>query len=386
MKKNNKKRKIVFLTGTRADFGKLKPLINIVEKSDFFECFVFVTGMHILSKYGSTLHEIKKQGYKNIFAYNNQKNTAEMDIILANTIKGFSYFIKEIKPDMIILHGDRVEPLAGAIVGTLNNILVSHIEGGEISGTADESMRHAISKLSHLHFVANKEAKKRLIQMGESKEKIFIIGSPDIDIMKSKSLPKIEETKKRYEIPFNEYSIFIYHPVISEIGSLKKDIGKIVTALIKSKKNYVVIYPNNDMGSDIILNEYERLQERNEFRVFPSLRFEHFLSLLKNSKFIIGNSSSGIREAEVYGVSAINIGTRQKNRIKNKNIINVNADKKEILSAINKAQKTKLEIVNNFGTGNSVEKFYKTILDKNFWNTDIQKQFLDLENYYGRRN
>lgn len=375
----NDKKKIVFLTATRADFGKLKPLINIVEKSPFFECFVFVTGMHTLSKYGYTHDEVRKNGYKNVYIYPNQKDTQDMDIILANTISGFSSFTGKIKPDMVIIHGDRVEPLAGAIVSSLNNILISHIEGGEISGTVDESLRHAISKLSHLHFVANNEAKKRLIQMGESATNIFTIGSPDIDIMKSDSLPKIKEVKKRYGIPFKNYSIFIYHPVVGEVRSLKKHIKKIVDALIESKKNYVVIYPNNDTGSGIILNEYKRLRTKKEFKLFPSVRFEYFLTLLKNAQFIIGNSSSGIREAEVYGIPAINIGTRQKNRTKNKDIINVDADKEEIINAINKTKKIKLKATNNFGTGNSVEKFYEIIMSKRFWGTGIQKQFLDLK-------
>ncbi len=172
-------KKIVFLTGTRADFGKLKPLMSVVENSDLFECYVFVTGMHTLSRYGFTFHEIEKQGYKNIFVYMNQTSATEMDIILANTIIGFSNFAKEISPDMIIVHGDRVEALAGAIVGSINNILTAHIEGGELSGTIDELLRHSISKLSHVHFVANEEAKKRLIQMGES-ENCFWIGESQI--------------------------------------------------------------------------------------------------------------------------------------------------------------------------------------------------------------
>lgn len=381
MKENNKKKKrMVFLTATRADFGKLKPLINMVEKSDFFDCFVFVTGMHTLPKYGLTLREVEKQGYKNIYTFVNQGDATDMDIILANTIKGFSEFVKKIKPDIIVLHGDRVEPLAGAVVGSLNNILVAHVEGGELSGTVDELIRHAISKLSHLHFVANKEAQRRLIQMGESSKNIFIIGSPDIDVMKSKDLPTIEETKKRYDIPFEEYSIFIYHPVVGEVKSLRKDIKEIVSGLIESKRNYVVIYPNNDLGTDIILNEYKRLKGKKEFKIFPSLRFEHFLTLLKNTKLIIGNSSCGVRESEVYGIPSINIGTRQKNRTRNKDIINVNANKKEIIKAINKSEKIKPKAINNFGSGNSVEKFYKIILNKKFWNTDIQKQFLDIDN------
>ena len=378
MKKGNKKR-IAFLTATRADFGKLKTLINILGGSDFFECFVFVTGMHTLAKYGSTFKEVEKQGYKNIFIYENQKDTNDMDIILANTIKGFSAFVKEIKPDMIVLHGDRVEPLAGAIVGSLNNILVAHVEGGEISGTVDELIRHAISKLSHLHFVANKDAEKRLIQMGEHHKNVFIIGSPDIDVMKSAKLPQIKEVKERYEIPFNDYSIFIYHPVVGEINLLKKDIKEVLSALIESKKNYVVVYPNNDTGTDIILDEYDRLWRKKEFKIFPSVRFEYFLTLLKNSKFIVGNSSCGIREAEVYGIPAINIGTRQKNRTKSKNVINVGALKKEIIGAIAQVGELKIMPENNFGSGKSAEKFYKIVLQENFWKTNLQKQFLDFK-------
>jgi UDP-N-acetylglucosamine 2-epimerase (hydrolysing) len=371
-------KKIVFLTATRADFGKLKSLIKVIDESKTFECFVFVTGMHTLKKYGSTYDEVKKQRYKNIFVWPNQKDETNMDIILANTIKGFSKYINKIKPDMIVVHGDRVEPLAGAIVGTLNNILVSHVEGGEVSGTVDESMRHAISKLSQLHFTANKEAQRRLIQMGENAKSIFVIGSPDIVIMKSKNLPTIMQVKERYQIPYKKYSIFVYHPVTTEIKSLKRDIQKIVKAVCQSQKNYVFIYPNNDLGNDIILSEYKKLKNKKQIKIFPSLRFEYFLSLLKNAEFIIGNSSSGIREAEFFGVSAINIGTRQQNRTKNKDIINIKADTKEILNAIGEIKENKIKKSSNFGNGKSMEKFYEIISRSSFWKAKIQKQFLDL--------
>jgi len=371
-------RKIVFLTGTRADFGKLKPLINKIEESDLFECYVFVTGMHTLSKYGSTFHEVEKQGYKNIFVYMNQTNTTEMDMILANTIVGFGNFIKEIKPDMIIVHGDRVEAFAGAIVGSFDNILVTHIEGGEISGTIDELIRHAITKLSHIHFVSNKEAEKRLIQMGELKSSIFVIGSPDVDIMYSDNLPSIEETKEHYEIPFDDYSILIYHPVTTELETLGNDINEVVSATLESDRNYVVIYPNNDAGSDIILDELDRFDNNENFKVFPSIRFEHFLTLLKNSDYIIGNSSVGSRISEIYGIPSINIGSRQKNRSKSKNIINVGNKKEEILGGILKAENTKIKPISHFGRGDSAENFYKIITEDDIWQTKIQKQFLDL--------
>ena len=198
-----KTKTIVFLTGTRADFGKLRPLIDKVVDSQNFEYYIFVTGMHTLSKYGSTYYEIQKHGYENFFVFMNQTTSTEMDIVLSNTITGFSNFVKEISPDMIVIHGDRLEALAGAIIGSFNNILVAHIEGGEVSGTIDEPVRHAITKLSHIHFVANEDAKKRLVRMGESEKNTFVIGSPDIEVMKSDKLPSLDTMKNYYDILFD---------------------------------------------------------------------------------------------------------------------------------------------------------------------------------------
>ena len=371
-------KKIVFLTGTRADFGKLKPLINKVDKSNLFECYVFVTGMHMLSKYGNTFVEIKKQNYKNIYLFNNQSNNTDMDQILSNTIVGFANYIKELKPDIIIVHGDRIEALAGAIVGALNNILVGHIEGGEISGTIDELIRHAITKMSHIHFVSNEDAKRRVIQLGEKENSIFIIGSPDIDIMKSKNLPSLDFVKKHYEILSKNYAIFCYHPITTEQEHLKDNIKTVISALIKSNKQYIVIYPNNDPGSDIILNQLKSFEENKNFKIFPSIRFERFLTLLKNANFIIGNSSIGIREAGFYAVPTINIGSRQNNRSKNKKIINVNHDEKEIIKAINIAENMVLEKTNEFGEGNSAKRFFAVITNEKIWKIPKQKQFIDL--------
>ncbi|HSD13283.1 MAG TPA: UDP-N-acetylglucosamine 2-epimerase, partial [Flavobacterium sp.] len=176
-------RKILFLTGTRADFGKIKSLIQILENHHDFEVFVFVTGMHLLKEYGYTLLEIERCGFSNVHTFENHTHETTMDLTLAKTIEGLSSYVKTCEPDMIVIHGDRVEALAGAIVGSLNNILVSHIEGGEVSGTIDEFIRHSTSKMSHVHFVSNQQAKKRLIQMGELSESVFTIGSPDVDIM-----------------------------------------------------------------------------------------------------------------------------------------------------------------------------------------------------------
>jgi len=373
-----KKKKIVFLTGTRADFGKIKSLILGFQKNKKFRVSIFATGMHLLKRYGLTIHEIKKSGIKNIFKFNNQKINERMNSILSNTIKGFDNFIKKKKPDLIIVHGDRLEALAGSTAGMFNNILVAHIEGGELSGTVDDSLRHAISKLSHLHFVSNLSHKKRLIQLGEEKKKIFVIGSPDIDIMKSKNLPSISQVKKMYNIKFNDYSILIFHPVTTEYSKIKKQMEILIKTLKKSKKNYVVINPNNDMGSEFIFKAYSKLKNNKNFKIFESMRFEYFLTLLKKCQFIIGNSSAGIREAPFYGISAINIGTRQNKRITSQLIKNVDFAEKEILNSIRLVlKKKKKKKFNPFGSGKSFSKFIKIISKDSFWKTKIQKSFID---------
>ena len=372
-------RKIVFLTGTRADFGKLASLMDIIESNDSFECHIFVTGMHTLEKYGNTFDEVQKKGYKNITIFENQTNTILQDIILANTVIGFSEYVKKISPDMIIVHGDRIEALAGAIVGSFNNILVSHIEGGEISGTVDELIRHAVSKLSHIHFTANDEAKERLIQLGEAKDSIFTIGSPDIEIMTSVELPTIEAVLKYYEIPFRDFGVLIFHPITTELDTLKDQIDQIVSSLIDSNKNFIVNYPNNDNGTDIIIKKIHELENNKNFRIFPSIRFLYFLTILKHAKFILGNSSAAVREAEIFGTPAINIGSRQKNRSRNKEIINVEPKKDLILNAIQNIENIRFDEKSFFGyVENTTEKFLNVLQNPLVWKISIQKQFIDI--------
>ena len=373
-------KRILFISGTRADYGKIKSLIKILNDNPNFEVFIFASGMHMLSDYGFTYKEIEKDGFPYIYPFINQKNNTTMDIALSNTISGLSYYVGETNPDAIVVHGDRLEALAGAIVGAFNNIRVLHVEGGEVSGTIDESIRHAITKFSHFHFVANEEAKKRIIQLGEPKENIFVFGSPDIDIMYSDNLPSIYEVKKHYEIPFEEYNILMYHPVTTEVNKLEKNIRFVVDAVIKSKDKYVVIYPNNDEGSDIILKEYDKLVENDNFRLFPSMRFEYFLSLLKSAKCMVGNSSSGIRETSIYSIPTVDIGSRQSGRYNIKtsnNIIHVN-ENEDIVDAINNAKKIRVKSSSKFGEGESDKLFCKILLDSFIWESNIQKQFIDI--------
>lgn len=378
---------ILFLTGTRADFGKLKPLIQKVGDSRLFEYSLFVTGMHTLSRYGYTVDEVYKsleehrlsQGFRSVHTFMNQVHGDSMERILANTIDGFSRYVQEFKPDMIVVHGDRVETLAGAIVGALRNILVAHIEGGEISGTIDEVIRHAVTKMAHIHFVSNTESANRLKQLGESSQSIFVIGSPDIDVMLSPNLPSLEMAKKYYKIPFEEYGIVLFHPVTTDLKGTANAVQAMGSALLSSKYNFLVIYPNNDEGSELIFSAYNKIKCNSRFVIFPSLRLEYFLTLLKNGMFIIGNSSAGIREAPVYGIYSINIRGRQKNRFNYNSILNVDGNEESIKNAISGIKgMPKCKPSYNFGKGNSANLFLNALENQNLWQIPKQKQFVDI--------
>ena len=373
----NKKR-LLFLSGTRADFGKLKSLMSICENSDMYDVLIFATGMHMHHQYGYTVNEIEKSGFRHIYKFINYTSESSMDLTMAKTIEGLSAYVREEKPDLIVVHGDRVEALAGAIVGALNNILVAHIEGGEVSGTIDELIRHSVSKMSHIHFVSNDSAKRRLIQMGECEDFIFIIGSPDIDVMFSHDLPTLGQVKKYYDITFEEYAIVMFHPVTTEEHLMIDASNQLVESLIQSNKNYVIIFPNNDLGSRHIIYTYEKLKHNDKFKIFPSLRFEYFLVLLKNSLFLLGNSSAGIREAPHYGIPSINIGTRQLNRALNAEIINTSYHSTDILRGIQMAlDNGPYEGKHLFGKGESDKLFLKALNTAQLWNIPKQKVFKD---------
>ena len=385
------KKKIVFLTGTRADYGKIKSLIKSIYNNRKYKIYILVTGMHLSKKYGSTFEEIQKDFPKiklNKFA--NMKEKDSMDLTLSKTINFINKIFFKIKPDLIMLHGDRLETLAAAIVGNFNKFLVAHIEGGEISGAIDESIRHAVSKLSNIHLVSNQSAKRNLIQMGEFKKNIYVMGSPEVDIMISKKLPSLNMVKKRYAIEFKKYSIFCLHSDTNENRKqTDKNINNCILALKKTNHNYVVIYPNNDINSDVILSKLLKLKKHKNFKIFPSMRFEYFLSLLKNSSYIIGNSSTVVRETPVYGIPSINLGYRQKNRGISNNIISCKIKQRSIFTMIKRLSTINRRKQMIFGDGNSSKKFVKILDRKYFWETSKIKSFNKLnfnENHPFTRN
>jgi len=378
------RRRVVFLSGTRADFGKIKSLIRVLEDDPGFEPHVFATGMHMEPRYGFTVREIEKCGFGHVYRYINQAGAGGgMDRSLANTVLGFSDYVRLVAPDLVVVHGDRSEALAGALVGSLNNVRVAHVEGGEVSGTIDELIRHAVTKMSHLHFVSNEAARRRLVQLGEDPASIWVIGSPDVDVMNSDDLPALDEVRRHYEIPFDRYGILAWHPVTTEpVVDVQTQTRALVDAVKASGRSFVVVYPNSDQGSETILAEYEReLADDPRFRLFPSIRFEAMLVLLEHADFVLGNSSMGIREAPYYGVPTIDVGTRQDGRSANADLIRVPAETPRILDALRRAdaRRPDLRPRREWGDGRSHEAFLEVLRSPAVWSVPVQKRFRDLE-------
>ena len=376
---------VAFLTGTRADYGKIKPLITALGETGLFKIEILVTGMHLLPQYGSTVGQVIEDNLGEVHFLPNQVGEQSMENALARTIEQLSNFVAEHRLDLIVVHGDRIEALAGSIVGALRNIPTAHIEGGEVSGTVDGLIRHSVSKLAHLHFVSNESARERLHQLGESPDMIFVIGSPDIDVMLSKTLPDISEVKRKYEIPFSEYSIVIFHPVTTEYEIIHSQIEALIQSLQRDTANYIVIKPNNDHGSEIIQRKLANLKGE-RFLHIPSMRFEYFLTLLKESDIIIGNSSAGVREAPCYGVPTVNIGSRQKNRATGPQIVNVDPISTEIARGIQLAMSLPKESTFDFGVGHAAKNFVKILTSEQTWPIETDKIFVDIKNNDARAN
>ena len=244
-------RYILFVTGTRADFGKLEPLAVAARDAGFTVAF-FVTGMHMLQSYGLTKLEVHRMAGVTVHEFLNQRPGDPQDMILAKTVIGFSDFVQEHRPDLVVIHGDRVEALATALVCATNYIRCAHVEGGEVSGTIDEIYRHCNSKLASHHFVSSDDAARRVMSLGEQASHIHAIGSPELDFHAGPSGVTIAQVKDRYALPFADYGICVFHPVTSEAASMGAQAQGLFAALAASGRNFVVIAPNNDPGSAAI--------------------------------------------------------------------------------------------------------------------------------------
>ena len=367
---------ILFVTGTRADFGKLEPLA-VAARDAGHQIGFWVTGMHMLDRYGLTKKEVARTSGVSVHEYLNQRPGDPQDHVLAKTVTGFSDFVAEHRPDLVVIHGDRIEALACALVAATNYIRSAHIEGGEVSGTIDEIFRHCNSKLASHHFVSSEDAKRRVMAMGEPSDEIYVIGSPELDFHSGPSGVTIDEVRDRYDLPAGEFGIVVFHPVTSEADTMGQQARDLFGALNASGKTFVVIAPNNDPGSEDIFTVLNDLPKE-RFRILPSMRFAHFSELMKNAAVMVGNSSAGVREAPFLGTPSLDVGTRQTNRAEAPSLHALSAADADGITAFLGTQWGKRYPRHDaFGQGDAAARFTDIVSDNAFWQGGLQKRFHD---------
>ncbi len=383
------KRKICVITGSRSEYGLLKNLIREIKKEKNFKLNLVATGMHLSKKHGSTYKEIMADGFKINHKINlNIKKDSKFEISqsLSTGIKNFTKILSLVKPDLIIFLGDRHEILPVAMVGLIFNIPLAHISGGEITeGAIDNQIRHCLTKLSHFHFVANSRYRKRIIQMGEVPKNVFVTGGLGVDAIKSIKLLDKKELEKKLNFKIKKNNIMVtYHPVTLEDGSTSKHFRQILLA-IKEIKNTSIIFtmPNNDPEYSVVFKMVKNFVKKNKnSKYFVNLGHLKYFSCLKYSKYVLGNSSSAIHEVPTFKIPSINVGDRQKGRIKSVSTIDCKPKKNSILKAFVKAdllykQKKLVNCKNPYGDPGSSKKIVKILKNLSFDNI-IKKKFFDI--------
>ena len=380
------KRKIAITTGSRSEYGLLRPVIQAISKSQKLKPYLIVAGMHLAGKkFGSTIQEIKKDNfkiYKTVRMQPENDSNYAMAKSLGRGVISFSNIFQNLKPDINLVLGDRTEMLASAIAAYHMNIPNAHIHGGDKSqGGLDEYTRHAITKMSNIHFTATKESFNRIKKMGENPKYIFLTGSPSIDEIAKKKFTSKNELAKKYKINFSgKEIILLQHPVTTQTDLSIKQIQNILKAISSLKTTTIAIAPNYDAGYKKILEYLISHSKKYSFiHMYRNLPRSDYLGMLKNCGVLVGNSSSGIIEASYFEIPVVNIGIRQKGRETAKSVINVQVERsdyiqKAIIQALKRKKQHKIKKVSTYGSGLASMKIVKILekikLDKKL----IQKQ------------
>lgn len=341
--------------------------------------------MHFRDHSGLTWHHVKAECEEHGWEYydwyidDNSYATKSADVL-----RGVRNYLRQRDIDLLVVHGDRAEALGAAMIA-LDGYRVAHVEGGEITSTADEITRHAITKLAHMHLVSSKIAARRVMQMGESAESVEVIGSPDIDILLDQDVrPNITQVWNRYPDlkgidPKMGYGVVLYHPVSFLTNAKQGKDAKAVGDALLPPKQWVVIGTNDDPGWEAVNAQLcNRVSRKKGCCYLPSMRFEYFVSLLEAASVLVGNSSCGIMEAPVLGVPTINVGPRQDGRAADfniKSVKDVDADSSEIVHAIDTYWGRRYERDTSFGDGDSAYRFAQVLVDDKTWSLPLQKQF-----------
>ena len=364
------KRKITYITGTRADYGLMRSVLCQIHNHESLSLDIIVTGMHLMDEFGMTVDEIKKDGFNyHLVDVRYDDDTKEsMALFIGEFVQRLTPLIRTINPDFILLLGDRGEMLAGAIVGAYLSIPVAHIHGGDISSTIDDSTRHAITKFAHIHFTGTEKSAERIIKMGEEPSRVHVVGNPSLDqILHTKLLEPLEVAQKYHLDLTKPIFLMVQHPVTLEVDSASQQITETLEALSFFDGQTIVIYPNADAGGRSMIEVIKKFEGKNNIVSYSSLPYLDYLSILQISSVLIGNSSSGIVEAPSFGVPALNIGTRQLGRERGYNVIDVGYDRRSIKSALERAltdeeflQKVKLK-KSPYGDGQCGKRIISTL-------------------------
>ena len=387
---HKKKVKICFITSTRAEYGLIKSLMRKIACNENFILQIIVTGTHLSKRHGYTLYEIEKDGFKvdsklDMSIVDDSNNSICLSI--SKLIEKLSEKIEQLKPDTIVILGDRFELLGIAAAATIHRVPITHLHGGEITeGAFDDSVRHAITKLSQIHFVANEQYKKRIIQLGENPKNVFNVGGLGVDAIKELKLLSKSKLEKELNLNFLEKNLLItYHPVtLSKVETSKNELKELIKAL-SSLENTLQIFtmPNADPGNKVIFKIIKSYVKTNKNAFyFNSLGQLKYLSCLAQVDGVIGNSSSGLSEAPTFKIPTINIGDRQKGRLMSKSVINCEGNSNDITKALNKIYKLSFKQIlknskNPYGDGGASKKIIK-ILQKINYEDILRKKFFDL--------
>lgn len=377
--------KIAVVTATRAEYGILKPLIKRLFDEKEFETQLLVTGTHLLDYYGNTKNEIEKDNidiYYEIPIF--QSKDDKVADVTARALKGFSDYFEKEAPDILIVLGDRTELLGICSAATIHNIPIAHIHGGELTeGAVDDAIRHAVTKMSHLHFPICEEYRKRIIQMGEEPERVFNVGALSTENILKESLLSKEDLCLDIALDKEKpYVMVTYHPVTRDKESPLEKIEVLIEVMKeKSEYQYLITKANADVGG-IIINE--RLQqfanECDNVILVSSLGMKRYLSAVKYSEFVLGNSSSGVIEAPVLGTPTVNIGTRQKGRVMADTVVQATEERTSILDAIEKVKSmSKKSGTFLFGDGKTSGKIVEHIKAFIGNQSDSKKKFYDID-------
>lgn len=353
-------RSILYVSGTRADYGLMRHTLRMIDDSPDLDLGLLVTGMHLNEKFGLTVNEIKadKLQIRGLVETDIASSSGQaMAKAIGQMVIAFTDMMATERPDIALLLGDRGEMLAGAIAAIHLNIPIAHIHGGERSGTVDEPVRHAISKLSHFHFVATDGARNRLIRMGEKAEHIYIVGAPGLDGIQTSA--KQSRAKLFAELTLDTQkpvALMVFHPVLQNEDSLSHA-RLIIEQLMAKSVQIVALAPNSDAGSEVIRQLLEEAAEKNQIKLAKHFEREKFLSWMATADLMIGNSSAGIIEAASFGTPVVNVGTRQNLRERNQNVTDVSGNAHSIADAIECALHTPRHKPDNiYGDGDAAIK------------------------------